>query len=447
MKPLTIALCLHGYFPEQFFGTAVYVRQLAQALRRLGHRPVVITPHLHDKPVAAPAAPEVLDGIEVRRILRPMMRGVRDSYDDPRLAGTLQAMLRDIGADVVHVAHFLGLGTAIFTAAEALNLPVFATLTDFHGFCHRGTLVNSWHWPCKGPNRARSNCLSCGLRDQAMREPESLALAYLASWLARTTTTLVLPRIGPLLPAPIRGDVQAVLDRPNHLREAMAGIRAAIAPTRFLHDAYRRNGFAMPITVAPFGIDADRSTRPTRAPGPLRVGFIGQIGWHKGCHVLLDAARNLKRGTVAIGIWGDMTRHRRYAENLRHRSHGLDIAFHGPLALEALDGALRSLDVLVMPSLWAENAPLTLLQALACHTPCIISDQPGMREFVQDGVNGHLFAAGDVQALAVILKRLAAAPAGLRRLTEAAGYACNSTEMAETTLSLYRRHGIDCASR
>ena len=69
MRPLTIAICLHGYFPDQFFGTAVYARQLAQALQRLGHRVVIVVPRFDaslDAP--QPAPPEHLDGIEIRRI-------------------------------------------------------------------------------------------------------------------------------------------------------------------------------------------------------------------------------------------------------------------------------------------------------------------------------------------------------------------------------------------
>src|SRR6478735_8937 len=140
-RPLTIAICVHGYFPEQFFGTAVYVKQLAQALLRLGHRPVVVTVRINPEPNCTALAPvEWLDGIEVRRILRPAVREAREAFDDPRLISALEETFRTISPDVIHVAHFLGLTTALYTAAKSLNLPVFATLTDFHGFCHRGTL-------------------------------------------------------------------------------------------------------------------------------------------------------------------------------------------------------------------------------------------------------------------------------------------------------------------
>ena len=152
MRPLTIALCLHGYFPDQFFGTAVYARQLAEALQRRGNRVVIVVPRF-DASLDHPrlSEPEWLGGIEIRRILRPRMRGMRDTFDDPRLMPQLRETFSAIGADIVHLAHFLGLGTALFAAAKSLNLPIFATLTDFHGFCQRGTLLNSWGLSLQGP--------------------------------------------------------------------------------------------------------------------------------------------------------------------------------------------------------------------------------------------------------------------------------------------------------
>lgn len=443
MKPSTVVICLHGYFPDQFFGTAVYARQLALALQRRGHRVVIVVPRFDgsvDEP--RPASPEYLDGIEIRRLLRPAIRGLQDTFDDSRLISPLCDIFREARADIVHLAHFLGLGAALFSAAKELGLPVFATLTDFHGFCHRGTLLNSWGLNCAGPDRWRTNCVSCGLRDRAEEQPDSWTLAYLASWFARPTSAVTLPLLTNVLPDQVAQDIRAVRARPGRLLEALSGLRAAIAPTRFLHDTYRRHGLSIPIEILPFGIDGDRDPREPHRAGPLRVGFIGQIGRHKGCHTLIAAARLLPAGELTVTVWGDMSRNPGYAESLRRAAWGLDISFAGSLSLAEIDTALRSVDLLVLPSLWAENAPLTLLQALANHTPCLISDQPGMTEFVQDGVNGHVFPTGKPRALAAILRRLAEDRSHLDRLTRATRYERNSNDMATDALTLYERYGV-----
>jgi L-malate glycosyltransferase len=43
---------------------------------------------------------------------------------------------------------------------------------------------------------------------------------------------------------------------------------------------------------------------------------------------------------------------------------------------------------------------VTLMEALASGLPCLVSDIPGNREWVEEGVNGWLFRDGDVDDLA-----------------------------------------------
>jgi glycosyltransferase involved in cell wall biosynthesis len=55
--------------------------------------------------------------------------------------------------------------------------------------------------------------------------------------------------------------------------------------------------------------------------------------------------------------------------------------------------------VLVVPSIWYENAPLTIQEAFLAKVPVITADLGGMRELIHDGVNGLLFRPRDVRDL------------------------------------------------
>ena len=68
---------------------------------------------------------------------------------------------------------------------------------------------------------------------------------------------------------------------------------------------------------------------------------------------------------------------------------------------------LKDIDVLVIPSLWYENTPLTALSALAARRPLIVSDLGGLSSLVVNGKNGYVFPPGDALALSQILLRLA----------------------------------------
>ena len=61
--------------------------------------------------------------------------------------------------------------------------------------------------------------------------------------------------------------------------------------------------------------------------------------------------------------------------------------------------AYSAADVFAMPSL-QDNLPNTLIESLACGTPCAAFGIGGVPEIVDDGITGHLAAGGDANALA-----------------------------------------------
>ena len=56
-------------------------------------------------------------------------------------------------------------------------------------------------------------------------------------------------------------------------------------------------------------------------------------------------------------------------------------------------------DLYISPS-HVDGSSVTLMEALASGLPCLVSDIPGNREWIEDGVNGWLFRDGDVDDLA-----------------------------------------------
>jgi glycosyltransferase involved in cell wall biosynthesis len=70
--------------------------------------------------------------------------------------------------------------------------------------------------------------------------------------------------------------------------------------------------------------------------------------------------------------------------------------------------------LLVVPSEWYEGFPMTLLEAMACGTPAVVSDLGSLREIVEEGATGARFRPGDAQALAQIIEQLVADPEHLK---------------------------------
>lgn len=77
------------------------------------------------------------------------------------------------------------------------------------------------------------------------------------------------------------------------------------------------------------------------------------------------------------------------------------VSYMGALPQSSLPEFYSSLDAFVFPTVRAaESLGLVGLEALACGIPAICSDIGGIRSYMQDGVNGYLFAPGDSEMLA-----------------------------------------------
>jgi glycosyltransferase involved in cell wall biosynthesis len=81
------------------------------------------------------------------------------------------------------------------------------------------------------------------------------------------------------------------------------------------------------------------------------------------------------------------------------------IRFWGRVANQEVESVFRETDVLVLPSIWPENQPVSITEAMATRTPVIASDIGGIPELVEDGAHGYLFPAGDATALADRMRR------------------------------------------
>jgi glycosyltransferase involved in cell wall biosynthesis len=73
-----------------------------------------------------------------------------------------------------------------------------------------------------------------------------------------------------------------------------------------------------------------------------------------------------------------------------------------------VDLLMQQVDVTIIPSIWWENSPVVIQEAMRNRKPIICSDIGGMAEKVRDGVDGWHFPVGSALSLAALLKRLAA---------------------------------------
>ena len=76
------------------------------------------------------------------------------------------------------------------------------------------------------------------------------------------------------------------------------------------------------------------------------------------------------------------------------------VTFGGQISQNELPRWYHWADVYISPS-HVDGSSVSLMEALACGLPCLVSDIPANKEWVTEGENGWLFPDGDVDALAV----------------------------------------------
>ncbi|MDH7515702.1 MAG: glycosyltransferase family 4 protein [Bacteroidota bacterium] len=129
--------------------------------------------------------------------------------------------------------------------------------------------------------------------------------------------------------------------------------------------------------------------------------FLGRHTEMKGGRTLIEAADLLrKRCPVPFRarFVGDGPERARWRKEAERRTLARIVTFHEPTSDPLSE--YRSAYALVLPSLGLDALPLTLLEAMACACPVIVSDIPSLVDVIRDGENGLVFRAGDPLSLA-----------------------------------------------
>ena len=442
-----IAFFVHCFFPDHFHGTETYTLNLAQQVKHMGYEPVVVTAVFDGEPRRDRLVTYYeYEGIPVVCLdkNRSPVGNLHDTYDQATLLDVYCSLLQHVRPDIVHVTHLVNHTGALLRACRKLNVPTVATFTDFYAICLNGKLQTTDGTLCTGPDKWRTNCLRCMYGEYNKQGRTGSIAVDSAMMLQDPGMARALRNKLGLLPRRQRQDHEelfAVIRRPDILAECYTGVRAAIVPTTFTQKIYERNGPHIPLQLIHFGVDTIAKEPVNRdAGGPIRLGYIGQLDYHKGVDLLIEAFRRLPDGVASLHIYGAEEQAPEYSRQLRQQAFGHAVSFCGTFPSADLPEVMATLDFLVIPSRWYENSPLILLSALACHTPVIISNVEGMTEFVQAGVNSFIFAMNDVAALENILRHIAQNPALAQTMAAQTAYERDYMQMARDTVAIYEKY-------
>jgi len=419
---------IHGFPPHQMAGSEVYTYNLCQELAKTDE--VYVFHRIADSEQEEYEMNcGTYDGLNVCTINNTFKYcdSFKKTYRNDSISTRFARFLDQVNPEIVHFGHVTCLSTSLIEEARKRKIPIVFTLHDFWLFCQLGQLLKRDLSLCHGPKD--SECARCLAPQLSIEGAFGKALEITmgtADFQNGTGVRKILKKIYRqcakaffLFQKDARAKIQR---RTDHITEMCSLVDLFIAPSNFLLEKFVN--FGVPrckITYCDYGFNKDLFKNFLRINCPrLRFGYIGTFIPSKGVHVLLEAFRSIKSQGAELRISGRFVPYHAgfedYPDYLKSLGNEDNVLWLGEYDNRDIAAILSEIDVLVVPSIWHENSPLTIHEAFMAGVPVMTSNIGGMAELVQDGSNGLLFQVGDSKDLAKKMQRVIDSPGLIKRL-------------------------------
>ena len=353
------------YYPYQVGGAEKSVQTIAKALVHEGYDVAVATTtpkrnaycSLHDD-VRVHYVP--LKNIywpfgKIRRFLPPIWQAI-DIWN-PFMERAFSKILDHEKPDIVHTNNLLGFSVAVWRAVKTYKIPIVHTPRDYYLLGRKGSLF--------------SNGKNCDKQCRVCR--------YYSVHRIRMTR-----RVDAFVPA-------------SEYVSNIHLVHGAFCKTRV------RTIIRNPVLPTDSAIRSKRQS--TQSHDKIRFGYLGSLAPHKGIELLVSQSKRLGDHQWELLIAGDGGDE--YKESLRRMNIDGRISF---LGFREPSELLNQVDVLVVPSLWGEPIPRSILESYSMGVPVIASNRGGSPEVVIPGKTGFLFDPNSADSLYNIMQRFIKEP-------------------------------------
>lgn len=387
---------IHGYPPLYNAGSEVYSKTIVKELSKK-HKVSVFT---REENIYAPdfqIRTEIIsENIGLYFINNPQGK---DGYRHKAIDEAFQELVLSLKPDIAHIGHLNHLSTGIVDVLKKLGIPIVFTLHDFWLMCPRGQFLTrsigleNNHQLCD--KQDHSKCASDCYRVyfSGKENEENIDLENWTGWTERRMK-----------------ETKSIIDK----------VDLFIAPAKYLMNRFITD-FDIPkskIQYLDYGFDTSYLKPPIEKnkTGLYTFGYIGTHIPAKGINLLIEAFKKLKQPAKLL-IYGREKGQSTQALKRLASSSRNEIKFLPEYHNENIvKDVFSKVDCIVVPSIWAENSPLVIHEAQACHIPVITADFGGMKEYVKHNINGLLFKHRDANDLHLQLIDAVSNPDKMKKL-------------------------------
>lgn len=284
----------------------------------------------------------------------------------------MQKAIEDFKPDIVHVNNFQRqLSASILDAIKEKNIPIVYTAHDLQAICPAIIMLDSQKKICEECKKGKySNCI----------KKKCIKSSTLKSILGA-----------------IEGDYY------RRKKIYTKRIDRIITPTHFYKEKLVQDGIPEErIEFIPNFIDTEEYQLECQDEG---YGlYFGRLATEKGVLNLIEAFGKLKTGKLLIAGDGP---EKEVIQEMIEKKHMQDrVQLLGFLNVEEMRERIRKCRFVVVPSMWYENCPYSIMETLAIGKPVIGANIAGIPELVKDSENGLLYEPNNAEELAQKMKRL-----------------------------------------
>jgi glycosyltransferase involved in cell wall biosynthesis len=363
---------LAQFYPPVIGGEERHVRNLSLELAGRGHDVHVACLDVGQPPVEEPGVtvhvlPNV--GVKVPALYPTADRPLALPLPDPYVSRALSRVVASVRPHVVHAHNWII--NSYLPLAAARRLPLVYSLHDYSHICPTKRLMFMGDEPCSGPGVRK--CFTCTSDWYgAGRGPVIQSMVRTGRPLRNRVVDVFTP-------------VSSFVGHANRLDEQ--GVRWQVVPN-FVPDSL---------------LTRDPVPRDPALPAGDYLFFAGDLSEQKGVGVLLAAYARLDEAT-------------RPALLLVGRS-AMDLSALPPGARaeekwehERVVSGFAHARAAVLPSIWPDPCPTTVLEAMALGAPLVTTPMGGIADMVTDGDSALVVPPGEVVATTAALDRITRDP-------------------------------------
>lgn len=277
---------------------------------------------------------------------------------NPRTSREIKKIIRERNVEVVHVHNTLSLiSPSVYYAARHCDIPVVQTVHNFRLLCPKATFYRD--------DKICEDCVSNGLR---------CAIKY-GCYRGSKLQTLI-----------------CVLSTCFHRMTGIYGKINYIVLTEF-----NKKKILQLKQIKPEWVYVKPNFVEDSVEVSERKGFIfaGRLDELKGIRVLVEAWKLMGAEAPQLTICGTGP----LEAWCREETKNLNIEMKGLVPNAVVKDLIAKSQALILPTLWYEGFPMSIVEAYAVGTPVICSDLGNAGSVVEEGITGWRFQTGSAKGL------------------------------------------------